>query len=220
MNEAPAPFNDPARGVLRRGAYGVILCDPPWRFLAGKGSRSVERHYPTMTRAELLALPVAQLAAPDCILVMWTTGPFHRFAGDLAEAWGFTVKTLGGWAKLSKLSKGLGDPDAKLAMGTGYILRGAGEFTLWAKRGRPRQLARNVRNMMVEPLREHSRKPDRMHTDLERMFEGPRVELFARATRPGWDTWGNQVGKFDARDDEWRTVEPVAGGAGEPAAAG
>ena len=58
--------------------------------------------------------------------------------------------------------------------------------------------SRAVRQLIVEPVREHSRKPDRVHDDIEAMFDGPYCELFARRRRAGWDSWGNDVDRFKA----------------------
>jgi N6-adenosine-specific RNA methylase IME4 len=56
-----------------------------------------------------------------------------------------------------------------------------------------------VRNLIVSAVREHSRKPDEMRANLEAMYDGPRCELFARGpARPGWELWGDEVGKFEA----------------------
>ena len=182
--------------TLEPGHYRVILCDPPWSFktFSAKGlSKSPDAHYKTMKLDAIKALPVADLAHPDgCAMVMWATAPMLPEAFELMRAWGFTYRTAGAWGKQSKTG-------AKLAFGTGYWLRSAAEFTLWGARGKPpRQLVRNVRNLILAPVRENSRKPDQLHRDLERMFPGPRCELFARAAPPGWDVWGNETGKFQA----------------------
>lgn len=185
--ESAWPFGD-----LRRGHYGVILADPPWRFAtySNKGlSKSPQAHYGCMTLADIKALPVASLAAPDCACVMWATAPMLPLAIETLAAWGFVYKSAGTWAKQSSTG-------AKWAFGTGYCYRSAAEFFLLGTRGKPTQLARNVRNLIVAPIREHSRKPDQMHDDLERAWPGPRAELFSRQTRVGWSSWGNQVDHF------------------------
>lgn len=186
---------DPFPGLPRQH-FGLILADPPWQFStrSAKGlKKSPQAHYGCMPLAEIQALPVADLAAPDCMLVMWTTGPFLRLAMETLDAWGFDYRTMGGWGKRSTTG-------AAWAFGTGYIVRSTMEPYLFAVRGRPRQAVRNVRNFMEAPRREHSRKPDAMHADLERMFPAvPRLELFARQSREGWTTWGNQREKFDER---------------------
>jgi N6-adenosine-specific RNA methylase IME4 len=182
---------------LRPLTYSVILADPPWRFrnysAKGEGKNPVA-HYACMEPEAIKALPVGHLAAADAVCVMWATAPLLPLAVETLEAWGFTYKTAGAWAKQSKTG-------AKLAFGTGYVYRSAAEFWLLGTVGAPRQQVRNVRNLILAPVRENSRKPDQMHRDLERLFPGPRCELFAREYRAGWDVWGNETEKFGGITD-------------------
>lgn len=183
------PFPD-----LPRRHYGLILADPAWRYqtwsTAGEG-KSPQAHYPCMGLDQIARLPVADLAAGDCALVMWATAPMLPDAIAVLERWGFRYKTAGAWAKQSKSGAGL-------AFGTGYLLRSAAEFYLLGTRGRPVVQSRSVRNLILARVREHSRKPEQMHADCEALFPGPYLELFARQRRPGWDCWGNQADRFPA----------------------
>lgn len=187
--DAPWPF-----GGLKQQHYGVILADHPWRFLnrsaAGEAKNPVA-HYDCMTLDEIKALPVQLLAADNCALVMWAVAPLLPEALAVMSAYGFTYKTAGAWAKQSSTGQ-------KWAFGTGYIFRSAAEFYIVGTRGEPRIRSRSVRNLIPAPVREHSRKPDQMHSDIEKLFAGPYVELFARQRRPGWDAWGNQTDRFAA----------------------
>jgi N6-adenosine-specific RNA methylase IME4 len=162
---------------------GVVLADPPWTFktYSPKGwGKSAHAHYPCMTTEEIAALPVVDLCADDCVLFLWTTSNFVEEAYTVARAWGFTPTTLGAWAKQSRTGK-------HWQMGTGFYLRSAAEFFLFAVKGKPsRPLSRGQRNLLVAPVREHSAKPDAMYALIENMWPGPYVELFARAIRPGW----------------------------------
>lgn len=180
---------------LERGAYGLILADPPWRFRTWGDhgqTKSPSKHYSLMTMEQLYALPVGDLAARDCALVVWGVAPMVPHAIDLIKAWGFTFKTSGVWAKQSKTGR-------IWAFGTGYVWRSASEPYFYATRGEPKSAVKDIRNLIVSPLREHSRKPERMRKDLDRMFPDVRkVELFARQPAPGWDAWGNQTEKFQA----------------------
>lgn len=176
--------------------YTCILADPPWAFRlhSSKGEgKSPHAHYDCMSAAELAALPVNQLAAPDAALVMWATWPMLDAARELMRAWGFAYKSGGAWAKQSSTGRAL-------AFGTGYIYRSASEPWLLGTIGRPALQSRAIRNLIAAPVREHSRKPDQMHADLECLFPGPRAELFARQLRPGWDAWGNQTDRFASPD--------------------
>lgn len=197
----PAPPVTPATdwpfGALQPGRYGVILADPPWRFLNRSVKGEVKNpvaHYACMSIDQLAGLPVARLAAPDCALVMWATAPLLDRAIELMRAWDFTFKSAGAWAKQSKTGE-------RWAFGTGYVFRSAAEFYLVGTIGKPRVLSRSIRNLVAAPVREHSRKPDQLHADLEHLYAGPRAELFARQQRDGWDVWGNEVDRFPVEPD-------------------
>ena len=180
-------------GNLYRGSYRVILVDPPWRFTlySTKGEeKSPQSQYQCMSLPDIKALPVLDLAHTDgCALVMWATAPMLPQAIDTLAAWGFAFKSAGAWAKQSSTG-------TKLAFGTGYAFRSAAEFFLLGTRGRPVQRARNIRNLILAPVREHSRKPDEMRANCEKLWPGPYLELFAREPAPGWDSWGNETDKF------------------------
>lgn len=175
--------------------FGVVLADPPWRFEnfseAGEEKNPVA-HYPCMTMAELAplgrAIGLDFACAPACVLVMWATFPMLREAMALMAEWGFQYKSGGAWAKTTA--------SGKPAFGTGYIYRSAAEPWLLGVRGKPKILSHSIRNVIIAERREHSRKPDEMHRNIECQFAGPYLELFARETRPGWTAWGNETGKF------------------------
>lgn len=209
MDGAAVPIDStPALGDLARGHYGVILADPPWQFdslwggrpkktEAGYASRAVEAHYETMSIAEIAALPVGDLAARDCVLFLWTCWPVLQRSLPVIDAWGFTYKTCAfSWMKADPYR--LFADDATPFAGLGYWTRANTEPCLLATRGRPRRLHADVRQGIIAPRRQHSRKPDGIHARIERLVAGPYVELFARERRAGWDAWGNQVGKFGA----------------------
>ena len=174
------------------GSYGAILADPPWNFKSGD-EKNPRQHYPCMDLADIARLPVRSLAAPNCALIMWATPPMLPDAIAVMEAWGFHYKTCGSWAKQSASGEGW-------AFGTGYILRQCAELYLIGTIGAPEVQSHSVRSLIVAPVREHTRKPDQLHRDIEALYRGPYAELFARAKRPGWDVWGNQVGMFEASE--------------------
>lgn len=175
------------------GQFGLILADPPWSYKmhSEKGyEKSPQKHYDCMTLAELKAMRDAIMfaTAPDCVLFMWGVWPMVPDALELIKEWGFTYKTGGAWHK--KTTHG------KDAFGTGYIFRSACEPFFLATRGNPKALNRSTRNIIEATVREHSRKPDCVYDMLEKLFTGPRLELFARTRREGWDSFGNQTDKF------------------------
>ena len=112
----------------------------------------------------------------------------------MIRAWGFEFKTVGFyWAKLNAKAK----HGADFFVGTGYWTRANPEQCLMATRGKPMRQAKDVRKLVIERRREHSRKPDCVRERIERLVEGPYLELFARETKPGWDCWGDQAALFD-----------------------
>jgi len=192
--------------ALSAASFGCILADPPWAFRTHSGKtmtphRCAEDHYLTMTLAEMAELPVERLAAPDCALFMWVVGSHLVEAIELAAAWGFSFKTDAFyWLKqrligADQIDLFTGDiPEPRISMG--YWTRKQVEPCWLFTRGSPKRLAKGVRQAIVEPRREHSRKPDCQYDRIEALVAGPYLELFARTTRPGWSSWGNQTDKF------------------------
>jgi N6-adenosine-specific RNA methylase IME4 len=185
------------------GHYHLIVADPPWRFEVRNRAtglkRSPDRHYATMTLDGIKALPVAEIAAPDAWLMLWTTWSHLLQAVDLMEAWGFTYcSDAFVWLKLRRgLEPNLfGIQDSDIAMGMGYTTRKASEPCLLGRRGHPRRQSRGVLDTILAPAREHSRKPDEAYRRAEAFAVGPRLDLFARERRPEWDAWGLEVDRF------------------------
>lgn len=202
---------------LHRNGYGLILADPAWSWVSfsGKGSaphRSADEPYAVMTSEELRALPVADLAAKDCVLIMWVIGSHLDQAIQLGRDWGFTFKSDGFvWVKTGKH-----DPKVR-PISMGKWVRKQTEYSLIFSRGKPSRLDAGVRQLfetdehvIYAPRREHSRKPDDQYERCERLAAGPYVELFARQRHPGWDAWGDQVGKFDLTPTTDPDVSPLA----------
>lgn len=181
--------------------YGAILADPPWAFRvwnkdSGQG-RSAEAHYSTMSMNDIAALPVGEWAADDCALFCWACWPSIADAIDIVGQWGFTYKTMGFmWVKGEGLP--MFPDDITTQMGMGYWTRANTEPCILATRGSPKRLHADVRQVIIDRRREHSRKPDEIYDRIERLVGGPYLEMFARQTKVGWDAWGNEVGKFGA----------------------
>jgi N6-adenosine-specific RNA methylase IME4 len=174
------------------GYAQFIMADPPWRFKTWSekgGEKGAAKHYDTMSLSDIKRLPVADIAAPDCMLFLWAVWPMIDQAHEVIKAWGFTFKTGGVWTKQTK--NGLS------AFGTGYILRSANEPFLIATRGKSQVHSKSHRNQINGLAREHSRKPEEAYPFCETYMPGVRrVELFARKKRPGWLAWGHETGKF------------------------
>lgn len=175
--------------------YGAILADPPWRFKTwspkGRDRCPDSKHYPTMDTNDIQRMNVGKMAADDCVLFLWATWPMLQDALAVIDAWGFKYKTCGfAWTKIGRLPTGL------LWQGTGYWTRANTEVCLLATRGHPKRKQRDVLQAILEPRREHSRKPDCVYERIERLIDGPYLELFARQRRAGWSVWGNETTKF------------------------
>ena len=170
--------------------YGVIYADPPWYFktYSNKGKdRSPEKHYPCMSMADIIRLPVGDLAKDNSVLLMWVVDPLLDQAFKVIDAWGFKYKTVGfTWAKTNRTKMGF-------FTGLGYWTRANPEMCLLATRGKPKRNSKSIPQLVVEQRQEHSRKPDIVYNHIENMLDGPYVELFARRKRNNWHSWGNEV---------------------------
>jgi N6-adenosine-specific RNA methylase IME4 len=181
--------------LLRTGRkFGAILADPPWSFATysdkGKG-RSAERHYRCMSLDDIKGLPIAELAAPDCVLFLWGISTMVPDALDVIRAWGFTFKTKAfNWVKSTK--------HGKLHWGMGFWTRANAEDVWLATRGAPKRISKGVHQIVTAPVGEHSVKPEEVAQRIERLVGGPYLELFARRLRPGWTCWGDEVPIDDA----------------------
>jgi len=174
--------------------YEIIYMDPPWDYggqtqHGGKGnpnSGGAGSHYPTMTVDEMLK-QIKIPAADNSLLFMWTSSPHLDQAIRLGTGWGFKYATVAFVWDKQKLNPG-------------FYTMSQCELCLVFKRGRipnPRGI-RNARQLVSEPRREHSRKPESVRQQIEKMFpDQTRLEMFARTTAPGWAVWGNETDKFD-----------------------
>ena len=163
---------------LPPGGFATILVDPPWPLQSG------EKHYRTMSLARITALPVGALAARDAHLWLWTTNALLPKAYEVAEAWGFTVRSPLTWVKF------------RLGLGGRYQLRNATEQLLFCTRGRAPLGSRSQPTWFNAPVTEHSRKPAEQFAIIERVSPGPYLELFARRrpeSNQPWAVWGDQV---------------------------
>lgn len=179
------------RAIQRLNA-GAVLADPAWSFAVrspkGEG-RSASQHYTCMTLEAIAALPVVEWAAPDAWLFLWTTTPMLPQALQVMSAWGFTYSgSAFCWVKQNKSGHGF-------HMGMGFTTRKNVELCLLGRRGPPVR-ARDVRELIVAPRREHSRKPDEQYERIERLCAGPYLELFARQQWPGWVAVGDELQRF------------------------
>jgi N6-adenosine-specific RNA methylase IME4 len=173
--------------------FGAIMADPGIAFAAyspkGEG-RSPQRQYRCDPFDELCALPLATIAAKDSFLFLWVPLRSVYHVQPLMAAWGFRFSgSAFVWAKLNKHG-------ADWFMGTGFGTRHNAEICWLGRRGKPQRKSKGVRELIVSPVREHSRKPDEVYQRIEALCDGPYLELYARTQRPGWVCVGDESERF------------------------
>lgn len=171
------------------GSYAIIYADPPWDLDRGGSSESpsashsgAASHYATMTTNEIAALPVERIAATDAVLLLWATSGLLPEALSVMGSWSFDYKQSMIWHKAG-------------GIGLGRIVRVDHEYLLIGYRGSPCGVpsAARPRSVIMSAKGRHSAKPDGVPGMIDSMWpQGPRIELFARTIRPGWDHWGNE----------------------------
>ena len=161
--------------------FRTILADPPWD-VQQKGARGACTHYELMTLDEIKNMPISELAAAEAHCWLWVTNATLRAGYDVLEHWGFTPRSPLTWIKPR--------------IGLGNYLRNATEHLILGTRGNAPVKFRAQATWMFAPLQEHSHKPDEQYAVIERISEGPYLELFARrrpSSKRDWSVWGNEV---------------------------
>lgn len=197
--------------------YSCIAADPPWNEQGGgKCKRGAQRHYALIKKREdilrVMVTAPCWRPADNAHLWLWVTNNFLPDGLWLMDALGFRYVTNRAWAKCVQNYHETGLPVGWLPQrpGLGQYLRGQHELLLFGVRGR--LPARHKREkdgyipdtsdvgalrapttLLLAPRREHSAKPDQAYTDILHVSPGPRLEMFARNPRPGWDVWGNEI---------------------------
>ncbi len=170
--------------------YKIIYADPPWSYRdkATQGNRGAACKYDTMSQKELKQLPVASIADKDCVLFMWVTMPLLNECFELIKSWGFDYKTVAfTWVKKNKISD-------SWFLGMGNWTRANAELCLIATKGNPKRISASVHSVIDTRIQKHSKKPDLVADKIvELCGDIPRIELFARDVKPGWDAWGNEI---------------------------
>ena len=181
------------------GKYQIIYADPPWWYSSrssnhytkfGGGARA---HYPVMRDRELINMAdqIKALTADNCAFCMWATCPRLDFATDLLKTWGFRYATvLFHWIKLRKNGLPIFGPGTYTASNMEVVLLGV--------KGSMKPIKHLTPSLIAYPRMRHSEKPPVVRDKITQIFgELPRIELFARHSAPGWDTWGNQTGLLE-----------------------
>lgn len=184
--------------------FSTILADPPWQFQNRTGKVAPEHkrlnRYSTMALEEIKKLPVANASADTAHLYLWVPNALLPEGMAVLMAWGFQYKSNLIWHKIRKD----GGPDGR---GVGFYFRNVTEMVLFGVRGKnARTLApgRSQVNFLKTQKREHSRKPDEFYNIVESCSPGPYLEMFARGSRPGWSTWGDQAEEYTP---DWPTYK-------------
>lgn len=170
--------------------FATIYADPPWQYANAASRGAAENHYETMTIDAIADLPIAQLAADEAHLHLWTTNAFLFEAERVIKAWGFTYKSCLVWIKPQ--------------IGNGNYWRVSHEFLLLGVRGNLTFPDRTQQSWLFADRGRHSAKPSVFRKLIEKVSPGPRLELFARSQAEGWTTWGDQIqpNLFDDLPDE------------------
>jgi site-specific DNA-methyltransferase (adenine-specific) len=173
--------------------YNIIYADPPWSFGGNKlnaatGGKEITDHYSVMEDSDILALPVRQIAAANCLLFLWIVHSKLPIGLAVMQAWGFKYRTVAfEWLKRTSTGKPV------CFMG-GTVCGGAIELCLLGYRGSVPRINKTIRRLIDAPRMEHSRKPHEARRRIVQLVGGlPRIELFARTKIPGWDAWGDEV---------------------------
>ena len=196
--------------------YRTIVADPPWpmpktgrrsltstdgtRYELPNGKKvdgawwgkttgkSVELPYETMTLEAIASLPVGDFAAPAAHLYVWTTNRFLEETFGILRAWGFKAKpVILTWGK------------TPMGLGFGGAYSSTSEFCLFSRRGGLKHLSREDstwwawRRPFENGHHVHSAKPEAFLDMVERVSPGPRLEMFSRRARLGWDVWGDEA---------------------------
>lgn len=190
--------------------FKVVVADPAWSFgdrLPGK-SRGAAKNYDVMSVEDICRLDLPPID-DNAHLFLWRVSAMQQEALDVVKSWGFTVKSELVWLKKTKTGKD--------HFGMGRHVRLAHEICLIATRGKGAGIKNRSQRSTFEtevemtdeelaqfvevgdgifegPTGKHSQKPDEFYKIVEELCDSDlRVELFARQSRPGWVTLGNQV---------------------------
>ena len=171
--------------------YRTIVADPPWKYdegfpqgpAHGNNRSTVDLPYEAMSLEEIKALPVHELAEKAAWLFLWTTNKYLPHAFPIIGAWGFEYRQTITWHKT-------GCPSPFVTS----LAPSHSEFLLIARRGACERTGSFPSSVVDGPAQtRHSAKPELFLDLIERATPGPRLEMFARRQRLGWDTWGNEA---------------------------
>lgn len=196
--------------------FPVAIIDPAWKYYGDPNKdQAAGKHYPCMTDEEIFALPVADCLLPKSVLFVWATGPKLAVAMKAIEAWGLHYRGVAfSWIKTNKQGIPINGQGGRPS-----LIKHAEEFVLWASfqfKGRPLPIKdEGMASYIFEPeytdndniesksnprfifssrpQNVHSKKPEEVQNRIERLLDGPYIEIFARRQRSGWECFGNEL---------------------------
>ena len=180
------------------GQYQCIVIDPPWFYRLRNQDKTHRNriNYKPMHIEEILSLPVPDLSHPTgSVLWLWYTNNHMVEAAQCLQTWGFELKTILTWEKVTK-------DGTKTHLGVGHWLRNSTEHCALAVRGNVKAFSgltlTNESTILHSPRREHSRKPESFYQLVDKLCPDiTKLEMVARESRDGWDCWGDEALKFD-----------------------
>lgn len=170
--------------------YHTGYADPPWgEYGGGKIKRGADRHYPLMTKQEIIDYLRQIEFEDDAHLYEWVTNNHLEEGLEVMKALGFRYVHQIAWVKTGG------------GLGLGQYFRGGWEPCLFGVRGHlpyaeessPGRSVCTETDVIFAKRREHSRKPDEMYAKIEKTSPPPYIEAFAREKREGWDAIGNEL---------------------------
>ena len=192
-NETPHFGNTLLYAVADLKRYSTIVIDPPWAYgiwgsgsakalVQGDANKPAPLPYNSMTVEEIKALPLKSLANENCELYLWTTQKYLPDAFEVIKTWGFKYCQTLTWCK------------KPMGKGQGGVYCPTTEFLILARRGKMPKVDRiDTTWWEVKRQMKHSKKPEFFQDLIEQVSEAPRLEMFARREREGWDVFGNDV---------------------------
>jgi N6-adenosine-specific RNA methylase IME4 len=169
--------------------YNTIVVDPPWPIsLTGKVKRrentAEKLPYTIMTLDQIKELPISDIANVGAHIYLWTTNKMMRNAYSVFDSWGVNFHLIMPMIKPSGIAPCMG-----------YVF--ASEFCLLGFMGKPMQKFLQIGRLNwlknFNTLGKHSTKPEIFYKLVENMSPSPRIDLFARKQRNGWDAWGDEI---------------------------
>ena len=168
--------------------YNIIYADPPWKYRGKMMNSSVTDHYGIMDINDICNLPIPKISDENCVLFLWVTLPKLNEFMKVVDAWGFEYKTTAFvWVKKNKVAN-------SFFMGLGRWTRANPEICILATKGKISRKKKNIRQLQVCSIEEHSKKPNTFRDLIVKLCgDLPRIELFARQKTKGWDAWGDEI---------------------------